>query len=136
MKIERRFVFDVNVIVSAFLFDNSKPDQALGKAQNIGIVLVSNAIITELSNVLLRPKFSRYLSLGRRLELQNDFTEASQIIEPTETISICRDPKDNKYLELAVSGQAEVIITGDNDLLVLNPFRDIIILTPQEFLNR
>nr|WP_181280545.1 putative toxin-antitoxin system toxin component, PIN family [Aphanothece hegewaldii] len=136
MKLERRFVFDVNVIVSAFLFEKSKPDQALGKAQNMGFVLVSNSIAMELREVLLRPKFARYLSLERRLELENNFIEATQIIEPTHTIEICRDPKDNKYLELAVSGKAEAIITGDEDLLVLNPFRGIIILTPQEFLNR
>lgn len=48
----------------------------------------------------------------------------------------CRDPKDNKYLELAVSGKAECIITGDEDLLVLNPFRQIDILTVQNFLDK
>jgi uncharacterized protein len=60
--------------------------------------------------------------------------ESDQIIEPKEQINECRDPKDNKYLELAVSGKAEAIVTGDTDLLVLHPFRDIQIVTPQEFL--
>jgi len=46
----------------------------------------------------------------------------------------CRDPKDNKFLELAVAGEATHIVTGDSDLLVLNPFRDIAVLTPSEFL--
>ncbi|MBD2778869.1 putative toxin-antitoxin system toxin component, PIN family [Iningainema sp. BLCCT55] len=55
-------------------------------------------------------------------------------IDMTEQINECRDPKDNKYLELALSGQAECIVTGDNDLLVLNPWRGIEILTVQEFL--
>lgn len=68
IKIERKFVFDVNVIVSAFLFEKSKPDQALNKAQNLGIVLVSSAIVIELTKVLYRPKFNRYLSLKRRQE--------------------------------------------------------------------
>jgi uncharacterized protein len=54
----------------------------------------------------------------------------------TEEIDECRDPKDNKYLELVVSGNAECIITGDQDLLVLNPFRRIDILTVQEFLGK
>ena len=58
----------------------------------------------------------------------------SLFIEPTEAIAECRDPKDNKYLELAVAGQAECIITGDQDLLVLHPFKGIDILTVQEFL--
>ena len=51
-----------------------------------------------------------------------------------EQINECRDPKDNKYLELALSGQAECIVTGDDDLLVLNSWRGIEILTVQEFL--
>ncbi|WP_347566266.1 putative toxin-antitoxin system toxin component, PIN family [Scytonema sp. UIC 10036] len=58
-----------------------------------------------------------------------DLTETTQFIEVTAQIEEWRDPKDNKYLELAVSGQAECIVTGDDDLLVLNPFRGIEILT-------
>ena len=58
----------------------------------------------------------------------------AQAINITETISACRDPKDNKILELAVSGNASHIITGDADQLVMNPFRGIAIVSPQEFL--
>ncbi len=65
-----------------------------------------------------------------------DLTQTAQFIDVTEQISECRDPKDNKYLELALSGQAECIVTGDDDLLVLNSFRGIEILTVQEFLAR
>jgi predicted nucleic acid-binding protein len=50
-------------------------------------------------------------------------------------IVVCRDVKDNKFLELAVSGNADIIITGDQDLLVLNPFQDIKITTPENFSN-
>jgi putative PIN family toxin of toxin-antitoxin system len=55
-------------------------------------------------------------------------------IETNETISECRDPKDNKFLELAVCGKADFIISGDEDLLVLNPFRNIQMITPDSFL--
>jgi hypothetical protein len=68
--------------------------------------------------------------------LLEDLTQTAQFIDVTEQISECRDPKDNKYLELALSGQAECIVTGDDDLLVLNSFRGIEILTVQEFLAR
>lgn len=61
------------------------------------------------------------------------FKEA-ELKDPTEKIRICRDPKDNKYLELAVSSDANFIISGDKDLLVLHPFRKISILTPDQFL--
>nr|WP_242054306.1 putative toxin-antitoxin system toxin component, PIN family [Nostoc parmelioides] len=63
-----------------------------------------------------------------------DLSETVQFIKVTEQINECRDPKDNKYLELAVSGKAECIVTGDDDLLVLKPWRGIEILTVQEFL--
>jgi predicted nucleic acid-binding protein len=60
----------------------------------------------------------------------------SELIEIKESITICRDSKDDKFLELAISGKADFIITGDQDLLVLNPFRNIEIIAANEFLNR
>jgi hypothetical protein len=56
-------------------------------------------------------------------------------VQPSESINECRDSKDNKYLELAISRHAESLITGDEDLLVLNPFRNIKIITVLEFLD-
>lgn len=57
------------------------------------------------------------------------------MVEIAETIKICRDPKDDKLLELASSGKADFLVTGDNDMLVLNPFRGIEIITPRDFLS-
>ena len=131
---KQRFVFDTNVLISAFLFSQSKPRQALDKAQDIGVLIFSSSVFSELREVLYRPKFDRYLTEERRQELLEDLTQTAHFIDVTEQISECRDPKDNKYLELAVSGQAECIVTGDDDLLVLNPFRGIEILTVPELL--
>ncbi|MEH2001406.1 MAG: putative toxin-antitoxin system toxin component, PIN family [Nostoc sp.] len=130
----RRFVFDTNVLISAFLFSQSKPRQALNQAQDIGVIVLSNSVLSELEEVLYRPKFDRYLTKERRQEFLENLTENSQLIDVTEQIDECRDPKDNKYLELALSGQVECIVTGDDDLLVLNPWRGIEILNVQEFL--
>jgi predicted nucleic acid-binding protein len=55
------------------------------------------------------------------------------VVEVTERLAECRDPKDDKFLELAVNGKATCIVSGDDDLLVLNAFRGVAILTPQEF---
>jgi len=129
-------VFDVNVIISAVLLPGSKPESALRKAQDLGELLVSESIWLELEQVLARPKFNRYITLEERNEFLVDLSETVQFIKVTEQINECRDPKDNKYLELAVSGKAECIVTGDDDLLVLNPWRDIEILTVQEFLEK
>lgn len=134
MRNERRFVCDVNVIISAVLLPGSKPDYALRKAQDLGELLVSESIWLELEQVLARPKFNRYITPEERNDFLLELSETIQFINVTEQINECRDPKDNKYLELAVSGKAECIVTGDNDLLVLNPWRDIEILTVQEFL--
>ena len=57
----------------------------------------------------------------------------SELVEITEVVDACRDPKDDKFLELAVSGRATHIISEDDDLLALHPFRGIAILTPQGF---
>ena len=133
---KRRFVCDVNVIISAALLPGSKPDRALRKAQDLGELLVSESIWLELEQVLARPKFNRYITKEERNDFLVDLSETVQFIKVTEQINECRDLKDNKYLELAVSGLAECIVTGDDDLLVLNPWRGIEILTVQEFLEK
>jgi putative PIN family toxin of toxin-antitoxin system len=134
MKTEHRYVCDANVLISAALFINSKPRQALDKIQTTGILLMSQSIFTELTEVLFRSKFDRYLSIERRENFLDLLLDNILWFEPTESITICRDPKDNKYLELAVEGLAESVITGDEDLLVLHPFQQIQILTVQAFL--
>jgi uncharacterized protein len=133
---ERRFVLDANILVSALLFAQGKPRQSLKKAQAIGVVLMSESTFDELERVVSRPKFDKYVLPSKRVEFLQDLAETVKFIEVTAQILECRDPKDNQYLELAVSGNAECIVTGDDDLLVLNPFRSIRILTAQTFLDR
>jgi uncharacterized protein len=133
---ERRFVLDANVLVSALLFGQGKPRQSLKKAQAIGVVLMSDSTFDELERVLSRPKFDKYVLPSKRIEFLQDLAETVEFVDVTTQVLECRDPKDNQYLELAVSGKAECIVTGDDDLLVLNPFRNIRILTAQAFLDR
>ncbi len=66
----------------------------------------------------------------------NILVRIGEFIEPKIEITESRDPKDNKFLELAVAGNADCIVTGDNDLLELHPFRNIRIITPKEFLTQ
>ncbi|PZV27517.1 MAG: putative toxin-antitoxin system toxin component, PIN family [Snowella sp.] len=127
-------VLDTNIIVSAILSKTGKPRQTLDKAQDISQVLMSNSVLEEIEMVLLRPKFDKYISqLERRFFLTN-FLKTVEFIAETEVVTICRDPKDDKILNLALSGQAEYIISGDQDLLVLNPFQGIQIITIDTFL--
>ena len=128
-----RCVFDTNVIISAALFEHSKPAQALNKALNKGEILVSKATEKELEEIFFRTKFDPYTTVEERTEFLHYFFQQAIKIEVTKTVSICRDPKDNMILELAVSGQADVIITGDKDLLDLNPYEGIPVLSPADF---
>ena len=84
--------------------------------------------------MLGRSKFDKYVTQDERKEFLNALVGEASLIGTTVTINECRDPKDDKYLELAVSGNATHIVTGDSDLLDLNPFRKISILNPDEFL--
>ena len=129
------YVLDTNVLVSALLFANSAPRKAFELASSTGKILISQETIDELNDVLSRPKFERYISQPKRERFLLAFVQKSVLIEIQESIEECRDPKDNKFLELAVSGKATAIISGDKDLLVLHPFRDISIITVSQFLD-
>jgi uncharacterized protein len=130
-----RYVFDTNVIVSALLFENSKPDQALRYALANGKVLLSLELLEELNEVLGRKKFNRYLTSEEREEILAALVERAVLVEIIEKVQECRDPKDDKVLELALNGEANYIITGDRDLLVLHPFRGVVVITADYFLN-
>jgi putative PIN family toxin of toxin-antitoxin system len=130
----KRFVLDTNTIISALLIRTSLPRQAFDHAFAQGTVLVSEQTIAELTDVLQRTRFDRYITLERRLQFLASFVQDTTVIAITETITECRDPKDNKFLEVAVCGQADSIVTGDQDLLALHPYRGITIITPRDFL--
>ncbi|MBE9004267.1 putative toxin-antitoxin system toxin component, PIN family [Fortiea sp. LEGE XX443] len=136
MNNQKKYVLDTNIIVSALLFKSSQPRQALDKARTTGIILMSNSIWVEIQEVLARAKFDKYITPGERQLFLIGFHETVIFIDIEETINACRDSKDDKYLELAVNGQATIIISGDQDLLVLNPFKNIPIVTVRQFLEQ
>jgi putative PIN family toxin of toxin-antitoxin system len=129
------FVIDTNNLISAFIFEYSTPKLAYDKVKRIGKISASRETLDEFCDVFIRAKFDKYISFDKRLKVINEFPEIVVLHKTTETITDCRDPKDNKFLELAVSVNASCIITGDKDLLILNPFRGIPILTAADFLN-
>ena len=131
---EHRWVFDTNAIVSTLLFEQSTPGRAFYATFENGNMLLSLATVAELSKVLARKKFDRYLSREQRDQFVCMLLNEAMIVEVTENIQACRDPKDDMFLELAISGRAACVVSGDPDLLVLNPFRNIPILTPAHFL--
>jgi len=127
-----RVVVDTNIFVSAALKQGSLPGIALHQAAQHYILLKSATTEAQLFEVIARP----YLAPLIRPETRSWITQLMASAEPVtivERVTACRDPTDDKFLELAINGHADLILTGDKDLLVLNPFRGILIVAPATF---
>jgi putative PIN family toxin of toxin-antitoxin system len=129
-----RCVFDTNVLVSALLKPQSKPRQALELAARRGKILLSFATLAELNEVLTRKWLRQFVSEEIVRSFLAGLTLDAELVDVDTRIVACRDPKDDKFLELGVSGKATYIVTGDSDLLTLNQFRGIQIISPNTFL--
>ena len=134
MRIRQRIVVDTNALISRLLLPNSVPGQAVKKAVDEGTLLVSDDTLEELADVLNRRKFDRYVSLKDRKTFILLLGRISERVAIIRRIQACRDPTDDKFLELAVNGEAELIISADEDLLALHPFMGVSILSPADYL--
>ena len=131
-----RVVLAINVFISGALSTTSTPADALEKAIEQGQLLTSTATLRELIERLLSAKFDPYVSREKRAALLVRLGALIEMAEIVETVQASRDPKDDKFLDVAVNGRADVIVTGDRDLLALNPYRGIAILTPGDNISR
>ena len=136
MAARERLVIDTSALVSRLLLPASLPARAVRKAVAEGQLLVSDATLLELADVLARARFDSYVTLAERQQFLRLLGRIAERIPIVHSIRACRDPKDDKFLELAVNGEARLIITGDADLLALHPFRGIDILAPAPYLAR
>lgn len=127
-----RLVVDTNVFVSAALKANSLPFIVVRWIDRHRSLLKSAASEHEILSVLQRPHIAAVTNPLFREGLARMLATAERV-DIMEHIEACRDPKDDKFLELAVNGHADLIVSGDADLLALNPFRDIPIVTPSAF---
>lgn len=130
---ERRWVLDTNALISRLLLPTGVAARAVDHALARGVVLVSEETMNELAEVISRPKFDRYLSVADRVQFLRLFGGVARMVNITHRVAACRDPKDDKFLHVALNGEAEAIVTGDRDLLVLHPFHGISILSPADF---
>ena len=131
-----RVVIDTNVFLSGLLSSTSTPARAVERAIREDQVLASKDTLRELARKLLSPRFDRYVARERRMVLLDRLAPNLVRVEIVQRIRACRDPKDDQFLEVAVNGSANVIVTGDRDLLSLQPFRGIDILEPSAYLAR
>ena len=132
----KRFVVDTNVLISHLLMPDSTPGKALKCALHKGELLVSDDTLTELAEVINRPKFDNYLSSQDRKKFFEVLAPLCIRVEIIRQVHACRDPNDDKFLEVAINGSADFILSGDSDLLALHPFHDIPILSPSQFLKQ
>ena len=135
MRISRRLVVDTNVFASAILFPRSVPRQVVDHALDHGVVIFSDATMSELAEVLSRSKFDSFVSRAERELFLAQIESAAEFVPIIQLVRACRDPKDDKFLEVALNGRADMIITGDADLLEMHPWRGLAILSPAGYLN-
>lgn len=130
-----RVVLDTNVLVSAAMKDESIPATAVRAVERWDVLLKSSATEAQFFEVLARPYFAPLIAPDARVRLGAIVT-AAEAVMIVERVAACRDTTDDKFLELAVNGRADAIVSGDADLLILNPFRGIPILRPAEFVRQ
>jgi putative PIN family toxin of toxin-antitoxin system len=129
-----RVVVDTNVFVSSILLPGSVPSRAVDKALDGSILLFSEHTMDELKEVLFRSKIDRYASRKERALLLAQLGSVAEFVPIIQLVRECRDPKDDKFLEVALNGRADVIVTGDVDLLRMHPWQDVAICSPSEYL--
>ena len=132
-----RAVVDTNILVRALIKPQGSVGPVLRRLRDGAYrLLYSESLLAELVDVLSRPRIRNKYGIGR-----DDVATVLTLIElrgelvmPQRRIIVCRDPKDNQVLEAAVAGRADIIVSGDDDLLVLHPFEGIPIIVPSIFL--
>ena len=129
-----RVVIDTNAWISRLLLADSVAARAVDKALARFEVVVSEASVEELADVLSRKKFDRHVSLQDREEFLRRLLQVTTMVPVLSEITDCRDPKDNRFLALALDSESDCIVSGDNHLLAMNPWRRIEIVSPGAFL--
>jgi uncharacterized protein len=134
-----RVVVDTGILVSALI----RPQGTIGDVLHAlrdgrFMAIYSTPMMLEVTEVLSRPKIQEkyHVQPDDITALINLIRLRGELVIPKQAITACRDPKDNKFLETALVGKADAIVTGDDDLLVLSPFEGVDILCPAELLDR
>jgi len=141
MNFVKRVVFDTSTLVSAALRPASIPRRAFLKAVAEAELCVSDSTLAELGDVMSRDKFDRYLDQELRMQFVGLYRRHARLFRVSEADeqtleTTCRDPRDNKFLALALACSADIVVSSDEDLLTLNPYHRIPVVLPREFLAR
>ncbi|MDX9990033.1 putative toxin-antitoxin system toxin component, PIN family [Thiothrix unzii] len=132
---QKRLVLDTNTLISAFTNEKSVSASFFRQVRHTHQLLASSDTVAELLRVIQKPKFDKKF-IGReesRKRLIFEYIDLAAFPEITQISTDCRDPDDNIFLSIALSGGADFIISGDLDLRVLNPYHGVRILTIREY---
>lgn len=127
-----KVIFDTNIWISFLIGKRLQFIKDLIANRQL-VVVISEQLLLELKRVTQRPKLKKYFSEEKVEELIRFLLVVGQKHEPKVINLVSRDPKDNFLLDLAETSKADYLVTGDKDLLVLNPFRSTQIMTPADF---
>jgi len=126
MNFARRIVVDTGVLVSAAIRPESIPALALEKAFLLFEVCACAETVAELETLLLRAKFDRYAARAEREAFIAGFRERTVMVPVSQTVTDCPDPKDNMFLALANTAQAELLISSDPHLVAMHPWQEAV----------
>lgn len=129
-----RVVVDTNVLLSFLMKPTSKPGALVARILQQHQPLLSNSTLQELTDKCSRAKFRPYFSEAEAQEFVQLLAQVGETVAVNISIVACRDAKDNQFLELALAGNADLLVSGDKDLLDLHPYQGIPILTPHDSL--
>jgi len=130
----KRYVVDSNVLISAALSPKGKSRTVLTHIIAESCLIFCEETFAELATRLMRPKFDKWVSAESRYAFLEELAEFADWVDIESQTMGCRDKEDDKFLEKALIGQADAIITGDKDLLVMHPFEGIPIVSPNDWL--
>lgn len=128
-----RVVVDTSTLISALGWEG-KPQQVMDKCLDKRFKIVTSPeILKEVKEVLFRDKFA-FIDADKKNEFLLLLSQLAEIIVPKHKVDICRDKDDNKFIELALTAKVEIIVSSDEDLLAIDEYKKIKILSPHEIL--
>jgi putative PIN family toxin of toxin-antitoxin system len=127
-----KLVIDTNILISAALSSQGAPARLVREVLANHHVVFSQPTFDELRTRLYRPKFDRYISLENRERLLHDFNASAHWVTIGEPAVYCRDRDDDKFIETALVGQAQYLVSGDNDLLQAPEVASLKIISSQQ----
>lgn len=134
-----RTVIDTGVLVSALIHPQGTTGEVLRALRDGHFTCIySTPMLLEIIDVLGRTPFRTkyHIQPADITALINLIRLRGELVIPKKAVTSCRDPRDDKFLEAALEGEAEVLVSGDADLLDMHPFEGVAILRPAEFLAR